>query len=140
MKYFSLWVLLAALAAVMTAGCGHLNLVPIGEPERVLTGTVNLPDGVELPPGTAVSVSVIDESNASAPLVLGEQTLNDPAPGPIAFRVEYNAEDTLLRLGLNIEVRVSYGGKVRYSNVRGSLVTANDADAPHDIRVESSAQ
>jgi uncharacterized lipoprotein YbaY len=130
-------MLVAALVAMMTAGCGHLNLVPIGEPERVLTGTVNLPDGVALPAGAAVSVSVIDESNASAPLVLGEQTVNDPASGPIAFRVEYNAEDVLLRRGLNIEVRVSYGGKVRYSNVRGSLVTSNDADSPHDIRVES---
>jgi uncharacterized lipoprotein YbaY len=134
------WVMLAGLAAVAATGCGHLNLVPIGEPDRVLTGAVLLPEETSLPPGSVVEVRVLDESNENAPLVLGEQTIKDPSAYPIAFRVEYNAEDDLLRRGLNIEVRVSYGGRVRFSNRRGSLLTANDADTPHNIRVEGTGQ
>ena len=136
----SRWVLPAALAALVTAGCGHLNLVPIGEPERVLSGTVILPDDTALPTGATVEVRVLDETNASTPLVLGEQTITDPSSYPITFKVDYNAEDDLLRRGLNIEVRVSYGGRVRFSNRRGSLLTANDADLPHNVRVEGTAQ
>jgi uncharacterized lipoprotein YbaY len=134
------WWLLAGVVAAMTAGCGHLKLVPIGEPDRVLTGTVEFPGEVSLPQDATVVVRVLDETNANAPLVLGEQTIANPTVFPVAFRVEYNAEDDLLRRGLNIEVRVSYGGRVRYSNRRGNLLTANDFDSPHDVRVEGTAQ
>jgi uncharacterized lipoprotein YbaY len=140
MTKLSPWVVVAGLAAVMTAGCGHLNLVPIGEPERVLTGTVSFPEEITLPQDATVEVRVLDEGNASLPLVLGDQTITNPSVYPIPFKVEYNAEDDLLRRGLNIEVRVSYGGSVRYSNTHGTLLTANDVNEPHNVRVESTSQ
>jgi uncharacterized lipoprotein YbaY len=140
MKNLSPRVFLAALAVGLTAGCGHLNLVPIGDPERVLTGTVIFPEGTELPQGSSVQVRVLDETKPGPPLVLGEQTIANPQTLPVDYRVEFTAEDELLRLGLNIEVRVSYGNRVQYSNRNGNLVNSSDIVVPHEIRVSSSSQ
>jgi uncharacterized lipoprotein YbaY len=131
---------LAVLAAGLTAGCGHLDLVPIGEPDRVLTGSVRFPEGSDLPPGMSVQVRVLDETKPGPPMVLGDQTITDPSDFPVQFKVEFDAEDDLLRLGLNIEVRVSYDGKVQYENRSGNLVNSNDINEPHEIRVSSTSQ
>jgi uncharacterized lipoprotein YbaY len=140
MKKHPRWLLLAALVAGLTSGCGHLNLVPIGEPERVLTGSVRFPEGADLPPGMSVQVRVLDETKPGQPMVLGDQTITDPASFPVEFKVDFTAEDNLLRLGLNIEVRVSYGGRVQYENRAGNLVNSSDIGTPHEIRVSSTSQ
>jgi uncharacterized lipoprotein YbaY len=140
MKRLSPWALLAALAVGLTAGCGHLDLVPIGEPERVLTGTVRFPEGTDLQPGSVVQVRVLDETKPGPPMVLGDQTITDPQTDPVEFKVEFTAEDELLRLGLNIEVRVSSNGRVTFENRRGNLVTSSDVDTPHEIRVSATSQ
>jgi len=140
MKRLSPWAFLAVMAVGLTAGCGHLNLVPIGEPERVLTGSLRFPEGTDLQPGASVLVRVLDQTKAGPPMVLGEQTITDPQTDPITFKVEFNAEDDLLRLGLNIEVRVSYNGRVKFENRAGNLVTSNDVDRPHEIRVSATSQ
>jgi uncharacterized lipoprotein YbaY len=140
MKRLSPWAFLAVVAVGLTAGCGHLDLVPIGEPERVLTGTVRFPEGTDLPQGAVVQVRVLDETKPGPPMVLGDQTITDPQTDPVEFKVEFNAEDDLLRLGLNIEVRVSSNGRVKYENRAGNLVTSNDVDRPHEIRVSATSQ
>jgi uncharacterized lipoprotein YbaY len=140
MKKNPRWLLLAVLVAGLASGCGHLNLVPIGEPERVLTGSVRFPEGADLPPGMSVQVRVLDETKPGPPMVLGDQTITDPSSFPVEFKVEFNAEDELLRLGLNIEVRVSYDGRVQYSNRGGNLVNSSDIDSPHEIRVSATSQ
>ena len=140
MKRLSPWAFLAVVAVGLTAGCGHLDLVPIGEPERVLTGTVKFPEGTDLQPGAVVQVRVLDETKAGPPMVLGDQTITDPQTDPVEFKVEFNAEDDLLRLGLNIEVRVSFNGRLKYENRAGNLVTSNDVDRPHEIRVSPTSQ
>jgi uncharacterized lipoprotein YbaY len=151
----------AALAALFSAGCGHMSLDTEGDPHRVLTGTVEFSDPIVLPPGTEVRVSVVDETppppaanpgdnlnampalnrtNAPAlapgPEVLGETTIQDPGATPVAFRVEYVADDDRLRRGLAIQVRVSYGGTVRFFNATQYEVSLNDVSDLHQVWVE----
>jgi uncharacterized lipoprotein YbaY len=126
----------AAAAALALAGCGHLEPSPIGDPSRVLTGEVNLGDTIALPADAVVTVRILDSTEVGQPpLVLGSQTLNNPGVSPIGFRVEYRAEDDLLRKGLNIDVRVSFGGKMRYYNVNSYVVTLGNASDTHRISV-----
>jgi uncharacterized lipoprotein YbaY len=70
--------------------------------------------------------------------VLGSQTVTNPGTAPVPFRVEYHAEDALLRLGLNIEVRVSYGGKVQYYNRNHYAVSLGSVSDTHRISVDRS--
>ncbi len=128
--------LLAAFAALALAGCGQLDLTPESDPGRVVTGRVELGDGAALPADAVVTVRVVDASNASMPpMVLGSQTLHVSGDEPIVFRVVYRAEDEVLRLGLNIEARVSSGGKVRYFNRNRHVLTLGNASDTHRITV-----
>jgi uncharacterized lipoprotein YbaY len=126
---------LGLFAAVLAlAGCGHLEPSPIGDPSRVLTGEVDLGDSMALPADTVVTVRVVDATIVGQPpQVIGSQTIHNPGVAPISFRVEYRAEDDLLRQGLNIEARVSFGGKVRYYNVNRYVVTLGNATEAHRI-------
>ncbi len=69
------------------------------------------------------------------PVVLGSQTINNPGVAPIPFRVGYRADDETLRRGLNVEARISYGGKVRFYNVNRYAVTLGNASDIHRISV-----
>lgn len=129
-------LLLVALAALALAGCGQLDLTPEGGPSRVVTGRVELGDGSALPADASVTVLVVDASKAGMPpQVLGSQTLRAAGGGPVDFRVEFMADDEVLRLGLNIEARVSFGGKVRYFNRNRHVLTLGNASDPHRITV-----
>jgi uncharacterized lipoprotein YbaY len=128
--------LLAAFAALVLAGCGQLDLTPEGSPGRVVTGRVELGDGAALPADATVTVRVVDATKAGMPpLVLGSQTLRAPGDAPADFRVEFMADDETLRLGLNIEARVSFGGRVRYFNRNRYALTPGNASDPHRITV-----
>ncbi len=123
-------------AALAFSGCGQLDLTPEGDPGRVLTGRIELSDGAALPADSVVTVRVVDPTNTGMPPeVLGSQTLQNPGAGPIEFRVVYRAEDEVLRRGLNIEARVSTGGKVKYFNMNKYALTLGNAAAPHPITV-----
>jgi uncharacterized lipoprotein YbaY len=127
---------LAAAAALALSGCGHLDLSPEGDPSRVLTGEVRLGEPMPLPSDAVVTVRVVDATNAAMPpIVLGSQTITNPGTAPVAFRVEYMADDDRLRLGLNIEARVSFGGKVRFYNLNRYVVTMGNASDEHRIDV-----
>jgi uncharacterized lipoprotein YbaY len=127
--------LLCALA--FCAGCGHIDLTPEGDPLRVLNGEVILGDSAELPQDTVVSVRLVDTSQVGQPPgVLGSQVLKGPFQGPIAFRIEYTAEDDVLRRGLNVEARVSVSGRVRYYNINSHVVTLSNATDVHRITVD----
>ncbi len=126
-------LLVAAFAAF---GCGHLELSSEGNPLRVLTGQVDLGDSAPLPQDASVTVRVIDASaTGMPPEVLGSQTIQNPGATPVAFRVEYRAEDEVLRRGLNIEARVSFGGKVQYYNLNRYVVTLGNASDSHRVTV-----
>ena len=127
---------MAAAAALALAGCGHLELSPEGDPARVLPGQVVLSEPAELPADAVITVRVVDASNSGMPPeVLGSQTIKNPGIAPIGFRIEYRAEDEVLRRGLNVEARVSVGGKVRYYNLNRYVVTLGNAADPHRIYV-----
>jgi|CZKI01.1.fsa_nt_gi uncharacterized lipoprotein YbaY len=128
--------LLSAAAALALSGCGQLDLTPEGDPSRAANGRIDLGEAAALPADTVVTVRVVDSSAAGMPPeVLGTQTLRNPGAAPIAFRVEYRAEDELLRRGLNIEVRISYGGRVRYFNRNQYALTLGNAANEHRITV-----
>ncbi len=123
-------------ALLVNAGCGHLALQAEGDPERVLTGTVNFHAAEPLPPDTVVTVRLIDPAGPGGlPAMLGEKTIENPGSPPVAFKIEYRAEDDLLRRGLKLEARVSIGGKLRYYNVSGYGVTLAKAADPQEIWV-----
>jgi uncharacterized lipoprotein YbaY len=132
--------LLIALAALGTlAGCGQMDLTPEGNPSRVLSGEVSIGEAISLPADTTVTVRVIDtNTQGMPPNVLGAQTITNPGVSPVPFHVEFQAEDDLLRLGLNIEVRVSYGGKVQYFNRNHYAVTLGNVSDTHRISVDRS--
>jgi len=128
--------LFAALAVLAAAGCAQLDLTPEGDPSRVLRGSVDWGDPAPLPADATVTVRVVDASKIGMPPdVLGSQTIKNPGASPVEFQVEYRADDELMRRGLNAEVRVSWGGKVRYYNMNGHAVTLGNAVDAHRITV-----
>jgi uncharacterized lipoprotein YbaY len=132
-------LLLAAAALAAFSGCGQMDLTPEGNPARVLKGEVSVPDLSQFPADATVVVRVLDGTvSGMPPSVLGAQTIASPGSLPVAFSVEYRAEDDLLRKGLDIEVRVSFGGNVRYFNRNKYVVTLGNVDDTHRINVDSS--
>jgi uncharacterized lipoprotein YbaY len=154
MKKKSLTVGAAALAFLFAGGCGHLDLTPEGNPSRVLTGSVEFDGATALPADSVVVVRVVDptgltetapaqvlgspaieQPTALPPKVLGEQVIKNPGQTPVPFRIEYEAGDEQLRRGLNIEARVSSGGKLRYFNRNSYSITLNSVNDPHTVTV-----
>ena len=120
----------------MAVGCGHLDIQAEGDPERVLTGTVNFHAAEPLTSDTVVTVRLIDPAGpAGLPSVLGEKSIENPGSSPVPFRIEYRAEDAVLRRGLQLEARVSIGGKLRFYNVNGYGVTLAKAADPQEVWV-----
>lgn len=129
-------LVLAAVALVGLAGCGQLDMTPEGDPSRVLAGEVSWGEAEPLPADATVTVRVVDATKVGMPPdVLGSQTIHNPGAAPVAFHVEYRAEDDVLRHGLNVEVRVAWGGKVRYFNMNGHAVSLGNAGDTHRITV-----
>jgi uncharacterized lipoprotein YbaY len=157
MKTSKLIFFLAACAALFTgSGCGNISVTPEGDPNRVISGRVTFRSDLVLPPDAVVVVRLLDTAATAqarsaanqdlpvvsrpkadlTPQVLGEQTIKAPAPGPVPFRIEYQAPDSLLRHGLNLEARISYGGQVRLRTVMVRAVTLGNATDPHDVSVQ----
>ncbi len=139
------------------AGCSHIDVSASGNSERVLSGVVNA--GSLLPAGAEVLVRVIAATSAlgtsgeissdtpvatRAPAVrtehvLGEQVqrLAAATVDPVPFRVEYTAEDAVLRRGVNVEVRISVAGKVRFRTIRAFVVTLASSPFRQEVSVQS---
>ena len=128
--------MLIAAASLVLSGCGQMDLTPEGDPGRVLTGSVDIGQETALPQDATVTVRVVDMTNAAMPpVVLGSQTIKNPGVAPVSFRVEYRAEDEVLRQGLNVDARISFGGQVRYYNANKYAVTLGNAADGHRITV-----
>ncbi|MEY2878923.1 MAG: hypothetical protein RLZZ15_1303 [Verrucomicrobiota bacterium] len=154
---------LLALALLALAGCGTgtLELARSGDPSRVVTGSVIFRPESPLPADTEIVVTLVDASSVAQtraaaksdlpggaraqvvlpPTQLGQQTLTATAAGsvvpPVPFRIEFQASDELLRHGLNLEARVSFGGRVRYRLVNAHLVTKNNLTTDHELWVST---
>jgi uncharacterized lipoprotein YbaY len=128
----------ATLAALvwLFGGCADLDIKPAGDVNRVLTGTVNYHSDDPLPAGAVLTVRLLDPSDPAAPpMVVGEQTIADPGPSPVAFRIEYRADDTLLQHGLNLDARIAVAGRLQFYNVNSYAVTLNHAAEPQSVWV-----
>jgi uncharacterized lipoprotein YbaY len=107
---------LALCAAAFGSGCHHLDLTPPGSSDRVVTGVVTNGTNAPLPADTEVAVRVVDVSRGEAKIdVLGDQTVVNPGRMPVPFRIEFSADDSLLRRGVTLEARVSVAGRLRYT-------------------------
>jgi hypothetical protein len=154
MKPFSLQ-LVPVLAGILlfVAGCGHLDVAASGDPNRVLKGTIAA--GENLPAGTEIVVRLIataprppaGDSNlgtrtlgpaAATERVLGEQRqiLAAFTTAAVPFQVEYQADDALLRRGVNIDARISVGGKLRFRTINAHVVTLSSAPYPQEVAVQ----
>ena len=140
---------------VLSAGCGHLDVAPESSPNRVLNGT--LTTGVALPAGAEIMVRMVARTGAepvrpaggdlpvasrpgqATERILGEhvQTLAAAAGEPVPFRIEYEADDAMVRRGLNLEARVFYGGRVRFRTVNAHVVTLSSAPYRQDLTVQA---
>lgn len=141
--------------SLAAAGCQSLDLAPESDPERVVSGTITMTSDVQFPPDAELVVRVIEHTTvertrlagAEAPVVdnnpapkiervLGEQVIRAPGAKPIPFRVEFRADDATLRRGLNIDARLSQGGKLRYRTLNAHLLTLGSVSYPHEVVVE----
>ena len=146
--------LAALLAFGLGAGCAHVDLSPEGGRNRVLQGTLSV--GVALPAGAEIMVRIVATGGApaqpasgdlpvarrnspAAEQILGEQvqTLTAPAAVPVAFKIEYDADDAVLRRGVNLEARVYYNGRVRFRTVNAHVVTLNSAPFPQSLVLQA---
>jgi uncharacterized lipoprotein YbaY len=152
-----MWSAACAGAVLGLAACGsvQMDLAKEGNPNRVLTGTVEFSPEATLPANAVVVVRVLgvvpanpqvvsgllgEQPVAGAPAeappqVLGEQTIKSPAQTPVPFRIEYAATDDQLRAGLRVEARVSYGSALRWFNVNSYSVNLNNAEDVHTVTV-----
>ena len=135
MKFLSLLCL--AGAALLVTGGGHLDVTPPGREDRVLSGMVNYELDAALPADAEVTVRVVDASAPGAGLrVLGETTIKNPGKAPIPFRVEYRADDQVLMHLVQVEARISFGGKLRFYSVAGHPITLGNVNDTHVVQVE----
>jgi uncharacterized lipoprotein YbaY len=148
-----------ALAALLAgAGCSSasLDLRPESDPARVLNGTVNFRNDQPLPADAEVVVRVLDASGieqarvaanrnlpvtahaqvAAGPVTLAEKTVPVGPGQALPFRIEFNASDEVMRHGVNIEARITYGGAVRFRTVSAQVVTLSSVDRnPYEVWV-----
>lgn len=129
--------LLAVCSTFWLTGCANLDTMGPGAADRVLTGVVTTPSGgAELPPDAEVTIRVVDLSSGEGRgEVLGEDTILNPGRMPVAFRVEYRAEDAVLMRSVNVEARVAVGGKLRYMTMGGHPVTLGNVNDSHVVVV-----
>lgn len=152
-----LWIL--AGLALLLAACGSVQLdtSPEGNPNRTVSGTVELGDSAPLPPGAEMSVRVLDTVRAQyqaptavlgepsantppvelPPKVLGEQIIKDAQGTSIPFEVHYQATADQLRIGLVLDARISIAHRIRFYNVNSYSLDSDNADEPHHIYVNA---
>ena len=149
--------LLATCAALFAgAGCSHIEITEEGDPHRTVNGTVEFRTEMALPPDAVVVVRVVDMAGTElmraaakkdlplgdraktepVPQVLGEQTITAPKSGSVPFRIEFTADDSLMRHGVNIDARISFGGKVRFRTAVGHVLTLGNVEYPHAVWLE----
>jgi uncharacterized lipoprotein YbaY len=143
--------------SLLLSSCGHLDLTPATNPNRVLLGTVTA--GTTLPAGAEISVRLIAQPSAMEPAagakadlpvmarpsapatehVLGEfvQTLAAAASEPVPFKIDYFADEMQLRRGLNLEARVSVGGRLKFRTINAYAVTFGSASYPQNVVVQA---
>ncbi|PTX95474.1 YbaY family lipoprotein [Opitutus sp. ER46] len=157
MKFAPLSLVAASGLVLALAGCGHLEHAREGDPNRVVTGTVNVrmdlmppadakltvrlvaPANVTAAPAQAAPDLVIGErgSRAQPEQIVAEQDIPVPTSMPAPFRLEFRASDAELRHGLNIEARLSWGGRMRFRTFESQVVTLETVARPQTVWIEA---
>lgn len=140
MKKMRFPAVLVASLAVLAGACSHLDMSPPSSFDRVLTGVVDHA-GEDLPSGSEVVVRIVDDSaGVSRPEVLGEATIKNAAKMPVGFRIEYRAEDAQLMRSVNVEARVSIGGRLRFTTTTGHPITLGNVNDAQVISVQEAVK
>jgi uncharacterized lipoprotein YbaY len=152
MKTLLLRLFAAVCLAQLVSGCASLDVAAPGNADRVLRGTVSAPSA--LPAGAVVVVRLVDAlgaaiSRGDVPLadrptavpverVLGEfrQTLTAMRSEPLPFEIAYRAEDAELRRGLNVDVRITFGGRMHFRTISAHVLTLASSPFPQDVAVQ----
>ena len=125
-------VLLLALA-----GCSHIDLTPQPSGYKVLTGTIVFDPSLILPADAIITVRLLDSRRDNLPL--GEQTIKQPGKSPVAFQIDYRAEDIQPPHDARLDVRIAYGGRLRLTSSQrattASLVSPRNAAQPFTLNV-----
>lgn len=130
----------ALLLGLFLGGCSHLDISPVGDGDRVMTGKVSYVPADPVPAGAILSIRIVDNSKAeSGPVLLGQQRVAISGPPPFEFRAEYRADDTLMRRGVNVEAKILVNGKLRHSNLTSHVVMLHRATDIQEITVMPTA-
>lgn len=131
---------LCVLGLLLLGGCAYVEISPVGDDDRSMTGKVTYVPADPVPEGSVLSIRVVDNSKAaSGPVLLGQQRVAVTGSPPFEFHAEYRADDNLLRRGVNVEAKILVNGKLRYGNLTAYVVTLNRAAAPQEITLMPTA-
>jgi uncharacterized lipoprotein YbaY len=140
MKTTSIACVLLFLGLFFGSGCAYMDVSPVGDGDRVMTGKVTYEPANAVPDGAILSIRIVDNSNlATGPVLLGQQRIPISGPPPFEFRAEYRAEDALLRRGVNVEAKVLVNGKLRYTNLMAHVVTLYRSTDAQQIMLQATA-
>lgn len=130
-----------SLFALIFAGCSHLDTTAPGDADRVVTGVVTAGSDESLPDHCEVWVRVLDVSHGEArPEVLGEQTITNPGHLPVPFKIEFRAEDAVLRQSVSIDARISVGRQLRYYTASRHPLSVSNVTEPQTVLVVPATQ
>ena len=128
------------LGLLFGSGCAYMDVSPVGDDDRVMTGKVTYEPANSVPAGAILSIRIVENSNlAAGPVLLGQQRIPISGPPPFEFRAEYQADDALLRRGVNVEAKVLVNGKLRYTNLTAYIVTLNRSKDGQLIMLQATA-
>jgi putative lipoprotein len=134
-------ICLSLSLAFLAAGCGSVDLTPPGLGDRVVEGAVTFHLPGPMPDDAEVTVKVMDFSKGEGRgEVLGEQTIVNPSKAPVPFRIEYRAEDAVLRRGLSIDARIAFGKKLAYYTASAHPLTSANENEMHLVEVVPSSR
>lgn len=131
-------VVLCVLAGLMVSGCEHLDTSSTTLGDRVLEGVVTtVSGGGPLPEGSEVWIQVVDRGDGVGRAeVLGEETIKNPERMPVPFRIEFRAEDPVLRGNVEVEARISIRGRLTFMTKTAHPVTQANVDDLVTVIVE----
>lgn len=116
MKHIIVFALAAVIGTVMV-GCGLVQeKKDLGNKMAVVEGTVSYRERIALPENAVVSIVLEDVSLADAPaVVLSSQSYSTEGKQvPLAYKLEYQADQIQKNHRYNVRARIEVDGKLRF--------------------------
>ena len=122
-----------AVLALAMAGVGSLPETA----HATVRGRINYGDGMALPPQAVIDIELTDISRSGAPAqVLARMRLSAEEEGPIPFEISVPSARIDQQCTYVLSARISYGGKLLYTNTSAHRVLTQGAPIKVDLRVE----